>query len=66
MDQYQIIGIYQKTINIINCAQEGTSLITKQGPVKEMRICFNIKTTQTKWIQNIWKTMFEFMLMQMT
>ena len=67
MSQYCIISISQRTINIINCAQEGESLITEQGAVKEkMRICFNIKATQTKWIQSILKTMFEFMLTQMT
>ena len=43
MSQYCIISICQRTINIINCAQEGESLITEQGAVKEkMRICFNI------------------------
>ena len=67
MSQYCIISISQRTINIINCAQKGESLITEQGAVKEkMRICFNIKATQTKWIQSILKTMFEFMLTQMT
>ena len=46
MSQYCIIRIYQRTINIINCAQERVSLITKQGAVKEkMGICFNIKAT---------------------
>ena len=36
-----------KTINIINCAQEGGSLIDIQEVVKKkMRICFNIKATQ--------------------
>ena len=31
-----------------------------------MCICFNIKATQTKWIQSNLKTMFEFMPTQMT
>ena len=67
MSQYCIIRICQRAINIINCAQEGASLITEQGVVKEkMRICFNIKATRTKWIQSILKTMFEFMRTQMT
>ena len=48
MSQYCIIRICQRAINIINCAEEAGSLITEQGAVKEkMRICFNIKTTQT-------------------
>ena len=63
MRQYRIISICQRTISTINCAQEGTSLITKQWAVKkEMRIYFNINSTRTKWIQGILKTMFEFML----
>ena len=35
MSQHQIISIYKRTINIINCAQEGVSLICKQGEVKK-------------------------------
>ena len=59
--------ICQRTINIINCAQEGASLISKQGAVKKkMCIRFNIKATGTKWIQSILKAMFEFMLTQVT
>ena len=59
-------SICQRTINI-SCAQDGASLITKQGGGKEKKcICFNIKATQTKWIQSILKTMFEFVLAQMT
>ena len=43
MSQYRIISICQRTINIINCAQEGASFITKQGAVKKkIQICFNI------------------------
>ena len=45
MSQYRIISIFDirmfviRTINIINCAQEGASLISKQGAVKKkMRI----------------------------
>ena len=32
----------------------------------KMCICLNVKVTQTKWIQNILKTMFELMLTQVT
>ena len=38
MSQYRIISICQRTINIINCAQEGASLTTKQGAVKEKSV----------------------------
>ena len=67
MSQYRIISICQRTINIINCTQEGAPLISKQGLVKKkMGIYFNIKATGTKWIQSIMKAMFEFMLTQVT
>ena len=33
--QDQIISICQRTTNIINCAQQDASLITKQGAVKK-------------------------------
>ena len=67
MSQYCIISVCQRTINIINCPQKSSSLITEQRAVKEkMRISFNIEATLTKWIQSILKTMFEFMLKQMT
>ena len=67
MSQYRIIGICQRTINVINCAQEGASLISKIGAVKKkMHICFNIKGTGAKWIQSILKVMFQFMLTQVT
>ena len=67
MSQYRIISICQRNINIINCTQECASLITKQEAVKKkMYVCFNIKATQSKWIQSILKTMFEFALTQMT
>ena len=63
ISQYRIICVYQRTINIINCAKESASLITKQEAVKKkMCICFDIKATQTKCL----KTMFENMLPQMT
>ena len=59
--------VCQRAINIINCAQKGASLITEQGAVKEqIHICFSIKATWTKWIQSILKTMFKFMLTQVT
>ena len=35
MSQYRIISICQGTISIINCAQEGASLISKQRAVKK-------------------------------
>ena len=67
MSQYRILSIYQRTINIINCAQEGVSLISKQVAVKKkMRICFTIKATGTKRIRSILKALFEFMLSQVT
>ena len=56
MSQYRIISICQRTINIISCAQEGASLISKQGAVKKkICICFNIKATQkmdSKYLEN--------------
>ena len=77
MSQHRIISILsleslvywslELSISFINCAQEGASLISKQRAVKKkMRICVNIKATRTKWIQSILKTMFEFMLTQVT
>ena len=55
------------SISFINCAQEGVSLITKERAVRQrMCIWVNIKATRTKWIQSIFKTMFEFMLTQVT
>ena len=52
MIKYWIIIICQRNINIINCAQEGASLINKEGAIKKkMRISFNIKVTlKTVWI----------------
>ena len=42
-------------------------LITKQRAVKKkMRLYFSIKTTRTKWFQSILKTMFKYLLTQMT
>ena len=62
-----LVFVKELSISFINCAQEGASLISKQGTVKKkMHICFNIKATGTKWIQSILKIMFEFMFMQMT
>ena len=62
MSQYHIISVCQRTINIINI-QEGVSLITEKGVVKEkVRTFLNIKATRTKWIQSILKTMFQFIL----
>ena len=56
MSQYCIISICQRTINIINCAQEGESLITEQGAVKEkMRIVSTSMPHEQngfKWIEN--------------
>ena len=63
MSLYQIISICQRTFNILNCAQEGVTLFSKQVAVKKkMRICFNIKATATKYIRSIFKAMFEFIL----
>lgn len=43
MRQVSIIIIYQRTINIIYCAENGTSLVTKQGVIKKkIGISFNI------------------------
>ena len=67
MSQYQIISICQRTINIISCAQGSASLIINQGAAKKkMGIYFSIKVTRTKWIQSTLKTLFEFMLTQMS
>ena len=58
-----LVFVKELSMPFINCAQEGASLISKQGAVKKkMCICFNIKTTRTKWVQSILKNMFEFML----
>ena len=44
MSQARIISICKRTISVINCARQGTSLISKQVTVKKkVRICFNIK-----------------------
>ena len=44
MRQYGLITICQRTTNIINCVQEGVSLITKKRALKKkMCICFNTK-----------------------
>ena len=40
MGQYRIISIYQRAINIINCTQEGASLISKQRAVKKKKCVF--------------------------
>ena len=49
MSQYRMISICLKTICIINCAQDGASLITTQEAVKKkICICFNVKETQRK------------------
>ena len=67
MSQYGIISISQRTINIINCAQEGVSLVSKNETVKEkMCICFNVKATVAKWIWSTLIVLFEFMFMKLT
>ena len=38
MSQYQIVSICQRDINIINCAQEGASFITKQRAVEKKSV----------------------------
>ena len=41
ISQYCVINVGKRAINIINCDQEGASLITEQEAVKgEMHICF--------------------------
>ena len=42
MSQHRIFSTCQRTINIINCAQEGTSLICKQGAVN----CIFVSTSR--------------------
>ena len=65
MSQYRIISICQRTINVDNCGQEGASLDTKQETVnRKLLITFNIKATQAKLIQGVFKTMYEFVLKQ--
>ena len=44
MSQYRIIIICQRIISIICCAQEGISLITKQGAAK--KICVFASTSR--------------------
>ena len=44
MSQYQNISICQRTIAIINCAQEDASLITKQMAVKKK--CVFVSTSR--------------------
>ena len=44
MSQYCIISICQRTINIINCAQEGAFLINKQRAVKKK--CVFVSTSR--------------------
>ena len=45
-----LVFVKEPSILLINCAQEGVSLISKQGAVKKkVRICFNIKATRTRW-----------------
>ena len=41
MSQYCIIRICQRAINIINCAQEGASLIAEEWAVKEKTPIFH-------------------------
>ena len=35
MSQYRIISVFQRSINIINCAQKAASFITKLRAVKK-------------------------------
>ena len=69
MSEYRIISICQRTINIINCAQEGVSLISKQGTVKKKNAClFQHHGHRNKMDSkmSILKAVFEFMLTQVT
>ena len=52
ISQYRIISVIQRTINIINCAKEGASLITKQGAVKKKYV---FVSTSRPHKQNVWK-----------
>ena len=57
MSQYRIISIRQRTTNIINCTQEGTSLITKQGAVKKKNAYLfqhqgHINKMDSKYLEN--------------
>ena len=40
MSQYRVISICRRAISIINCAQKGASLISKQGAVKKKNAYF--------------------------
>ena len=44
MSQYRIISICQRTINIFNCAQVVTSLITKQETIKKNLYLFQYQS----------------------
>ena len=44
MSQYWIISVYQRTVNIINCAQESASLTTKQG--QSSKSCVFVSTSR--------------------
>ena len=49
INQVRVIIICLRTINIINYAQENTSLIDEQGAVKKkVVLVYNIKATQAK------------------
>ena len=48
MSQYRITSIGQRTINIINCAQESASLISKQGAVKRKMCLFQHQGLRNK------------------
>ena len=63
-EEYESISNHQYMSKNYHYQYQGVSLTSKQWSVKKMRICFIIKPTQTKWIQSILKTMFEFMLTQ--
>ena len=59
--------VFVKELSISLTVLKRVHLSTKQSPVKKnIYISFKIKVTQTKWIQSIFKTMFEFGLTQMT
>ena len=64
-------SVFSKTINIINCARVGASLITKQGAVKKKKFIF-VSTSRPNeqngvfGMMSILKTMFEFVLTQLT
>ena len=55
MSKYPIVSICQRLINIINCAQEGASLTTKQGIVKKCLFVSTSKPQEQNGPRESWK-----------